>query len=102
MDSDYTQFSLATPFPGTPLYEYAREHNLIRPGITWDDFSPMNKAIMKTKELDFGELEKALKRAYNSYYLRPKYILKRVLKLRPNNIKQNFRGLKMFAQQQTH
>ncbi len=102
LDSDYTQFSLATPFPGTPLYEYAREHKLIRPGITWDDFSPINKAIMKTKELDFADLEKALKRAYKSFYLRPKYILRRALKLRPNNIKQNFNGLKMFAQQQTH
>lgn len=57
---------------------------------------------MKTKELDFEDLEKALKRAYKSFYLRPKYILRRALKLRPNNIKQNFNGLKMFAQQQTH
>jgi len=102
LDSDYTQFSLATPFPGTPLHEYAKEHNLIRPGITWDEFSPINKAIMRTEELDFEDLEKALKRAYKSYYLRPKYILRRALRLRPNNIKQNFSGLKMFFQQQTH
>jgi len=100
LDSDYTQFSLATPFPGTPLYEYAKERNLIRPGVTWDDFSPINKAIMRTEALDFEELEKALKRAYKSYYLRPKYIIKRALKLRPSNIKQNFTGLKMFARQQ--
>ena len=57
---------------------------------------------MRTKELDFEELEKALRHAYKSYYLRPKYILKRALKLRPDNIKQNFRGLKMFAQQQAY
>lgn len=102
LDSDYTQFSLATPFPGTPLYSYAKENNLIRTGVTWDDFSPINKAILRTEELDFEELEKALKQAYKSYYLRPKYIIKRALKVRPNNIKQNFSGLKMFVQQQTH
>lgn len=102
LDSDYTQFSLATPFPGTPLYDYAREHNLIRPGVIWDDFSPINKAILRTEALNFDELEKALKQAYRSYYLRPGYIVKRALSLRPGNIKQNLAGLKMFAQQQTH
>lgn len=102
LDSDYTQFSLATPFPGTPLYDYAREQHLIRPGVSWDDFSPINKAIMRTEALNFEGLEKALKRAYKSYYLRPKYIIKRALKLRPGNIKQNFNGLKMFVQQQAH
>jgi len=100
LNPDYAQFSLATPFPGTPLYSYAAGNNLIRPGITWDEFSPINKAILRTRELDFEELEKSLKRAYKSYYLRPGYILKRALKLRPGNMKQNLNGLKMFTRQQ--
>ena len=100
LNSDYTQFSLATPFPGTPLFSYASEHNLIRPGVTWDDFSPINKAILRTRDLDFDELERALKKAYRRYYLRPGYIIRRALNLRPGNIKQNFSGLKMFLQQQ--
>ena len=102
LNPDFAQFSLATPFPGTPIYSYAKENNLIRPGITWDEYSPINRAIIRTTELDFSELEKALKKAYKSYYLRLGYILKRALNLRPGNIKQNLIGLKMFLKQQLH
>ncbi len=97
LDSDYTQFSLATPFPGTPLHTYARENNLIR-DVSWDDYSPINMAIMRTKELDFKELEKASRQAYRRYYLSPKYILRRASKVRPENLRRNFEGLKMFIQ----
>lgn len=98
LDSDYSQFSLATPFPGTPLYNYAKENNLMR-NVGWNEYSLMNKAIMRTNELDFEELEKALKLAYRKYYLRPTYILKRASKLRLSNLKGNFQGLKMFIQE---
>ena len=96
LNCKYAQFSLAIPFPGTPLYDYAKEHNLIR-NVSWDDFSPMNKAILRTQELDFVELEKALKVMYKRYYLRPKYILNRAIHVRPSNLKSNWQGVKMFV-----
>lgn len=98
LNSDYTQFSLAIPFPGTPLRNYAKENNLIGE-VNWDDYSLMRKAIMRTEELDFEELEKALKTAYKKFYLRPRYILKRACKLRPSNVKGNLQGFRMFIQQ---
>lgn len=100
LNCDYTQFSLATPFPGTPLYDYAKEKGFIRDGIIWDDFSPIGQSIMRTEELDFEELEYALKQAYRRYYFRPAYVWNRFKKLNFKNIKQNWNGLRTLLRQQ--
>jgi len=97
LNTDYTQFSLATPFPGTPMYNYALENNLLRDNLSWKDFSPIGKSIMRTEEVDFERLEFALKQAYRKYYLRPKYIWSRVKKLRPNNLGKYISGIKVLG-----
>ena len=98
LESDYTQFSLATPFPGTPLFNYAKENNLVR-DVSWDEYSLMSNAIMRTEELDYEDLERAIKLAYRKYYWRVSYILRRASKLRPDNIRRNVNGFRMFLKE---
>ncbi len=98
LESDYTQFSLATPFPGTPLFNYAKENNLIRE-VSWDEYSLMSNAIMRTEELDYDDLERAIKLAYRKYYWRLSYILRRASKLRAGNIRRNVNGFRMFLKE---
>lgn len=98
LESDYTQFSLATPFPGTPLFEHAKKNSLIR-NVSWDDYSLISNAIMRTEELDYSDLETAIKVAYKKYYWRFGYILKSISKLRPDNVFRTINGFKMLLKE---
>jgi radical SAM superfamily enzyme YgiQ (UPF0313 family) len=77
---DYVQIYCATPFPGTEFYEMCKEKNCM---ITdrWDHFE-VNKAVISTPEISAEELYKARRGAYLSFYLNPKYIWKRLRKIK--------------------
>jgi len=74
LDPDYAQFSIATPFPGTELYKIAKRDGLL---LTedWSKYTVL-KPVMRTKELTVEQLQKLIKKAYFSFYLRPKTILR--------------------------
>jgi anaerobic magnesium-protoporphyrin IX monomethyl ester cyclase len=98
LESDYTQFSLATPFPGTPLFEYGKKNNLIR-NVSWDDYSLISNAIMRTEELDYDDLEIAIKVAYKKYYWRFGYLIKSISKLRPDTVIRTINGFRMLLKE---
>ena len=49
---------------------------------------------MNATELTNEELKQALNRMYRAFYFRPKYILRRMFKLSPADIKNNLKGFK--------
>jgi len=58
INSDYTQFFILTPYPGTPLYNFAKENNLFLNCQSFDDFrhggtelSPMLKVNFAPERL---------------------------------------------------
>ncbi len=85
IDPDYASFNITTPYPGTELWDMVKDDLDIR-----DDFSSYD--IEKTLEnarfnekwcdLTTDELDTFYNKAYNSFYFRPKYILKRLIKQR--------------------
>ncbi len=80
LDPDYAQFYCAIPFPGTDFYKQAVNNNW----LTTNDWSKyeINQAIINTPSLSIEELKRARKKAYQSFYLRPTYILKIILKIK--------------------
>ncbi|MEM3566843.1 MAG: radical SAM protein [Candidatus Bathyarchaeia archaeon] len=72
LDLDYAQFSILTPYPGTPIYEYARENNL----LLTKDWSKFNatEPVMKLKNLTIKQLQSLFEKAYLTFYLRPKML----------------------------
>jgi len=72
LDPDYVQISVATPYPGTELYEMAKEQGLL---LTedWSRYTVI-KPVIATKDFTEEELSKLLKKAYLRFYLRPKVI----------------------------
>lgn len=78
IDADYVQFSIATPFPGTELYNMAKDEGLL---LTedWSRYTVL-KPVMKTKELSPEQLQKLIRKAYFQYYLRPKIIFRYIKK----------------------
>ena len=67
---------LALPFYGTPLYDAAKENDLIADNILGSDF--FHSSMTGTKYLSLEELEKLRRGILLSFYLRPSYILKKM------------------------
>lgn len=71
---DYAQFSILTPYPGTPIYEYANKNGLL---ITkdWSKFNAI-EPVMKIKNLTLQQLKSLLTKAYAAFYMRPKILFR--------------------------
>ncbi len=90
IDPFYTQFTFATPFPNTEIYNYYKENNLL---LTeeWEKYSPLsNEPVVRTKNLNAEELKKMRRYVYKKLILRPLYLLK---KIRAFDWKWNIEGL---------
>ena len=68
--STYAQFSVFTPYPGTPVFEEYKDKILTD---KYEDFNQW-KLIFNHKNLSSREVRSLLNKAYLSYYLNPKWI----------------------------
>ncbi len=94
LDADLTQFSLATPYPGTRMYERYRHSKRLDKDLTY--YSEI-KAVYLPKGYDNKkQLEDKFKMAYRRYYFRPSYILKNLVKIRElDDIKRFYYGIRV-------
>ena len=69
------QVSLASPYPGTHFYEYARENGYLVDSemVTDDGFQAVNVTY---PGISSREIFMAVPKFYKKYYFRPRYILK--------------------------
>ena len=85
--TDYAQFSILSPFPGTKLYKEAVSKGWYREINTQN---PMDKDLKRPVTISENwsekKLKEILKAAHNRLFLSPVYILKRILQIR--NIRQ--------------
>ena len=101
LNPDFVQITLLTPFPGTKIYQWALEQNIFND--YWKKFAqnpqPGFKTRYWTKELPTEELEKLLITAYKKFYIRPVYIIKRLLKIKslPELLRKLKAGLKVIG-----
>lgn len=71
---DQVQFSINMSYPGTSLYEYAIENNLLL-AEKFAEFDMTHGPVVKTMDMERDELEHILARAYKEFYFRPAYIV---------------------------
>jgi len=85
LDPDFVHFSVMTPYPATDLYRLGLENGVIKNDY-WREFSkdptPDFVALVWDEVLSREELMELLKYSYKSFYLRPRYIVKRLLGIR--------------------
>lgn len=94
LSPDQVQFSINMCYPGTSLYEYALENNLLL-AESFQEFDMTHGPVVKTRDMDRQELEHVLARAYREFYFRPKFIVQTLMHLRDvDEIKRVFRSLK--------
>ena len=94
LEPDYAQFTLATPFPGTELYNtYKKWGKLEKKHDKYNEWSPV---FVPFGYKDAEELTKIHKEAFRRFYFRPRYIIGRLRKLNSfGEIKRLFVGLRM-------
>lgn len=72
LDSDFVDFSIAYPFPGTELWDIVQKNGLMKDkdiyGYSYDD------PVTHTFHLTNNELVALKRKALMSFYMRPKYI----------------------------
>ena len=82
LDVDVAQFMVSTPFPGTEMWEIAKSNGTISDDWNSFTFYAPDKMPFSSNLLSGEELLALYKKAYKSYYLRPKFILKQMMKVR--------------------
>ena len=84
LNPDFAQFSIVVPFPGSPLYDECMNNGYIDV-IHWDEFDYAYNPVIRTDGLNTKEVRRLYKKAYREFYLRPTYILHKILNLRSAN-----------------
>jgi anaerobic magnesium-protoporphyrin IX monomethyl ester cyclase len=68
----YAQFTLLTPYPGTPFYDQAQSSGLIAEK-DWTKYTIVDP-ILRHPSISARKLKRYVNWAYVSFYLRPKYV----------------------------
>jgi len=76
LNPDYCQYSILTPFPGTPIYNKLNKEGLLE-NKKWDDYTVL-KSVIKYDKIGLSKklVERKLAKAYIKFYTRPKYLIK--------------------------
>ncbi|HRY52903.1 MAG TPA: radical SAM protein [Candidatus Portnoybacteria bacterium] len=80
LDPDEVQFNIATAYPGTELFNWAKEKGYIK-SFNWDDYS-MSNVVLELPGLSQERLRYYYEIAHRRFYFRPKIILRRLLHIR--------------------
>ena len=82
LDPIVANFSMATPFPGTEMYNQVLEKGRLLVN-DWDDFAFFeNKAQFETDEMPAELVEQKWREAYRRFYLRPSRVARTLLRKR--------------------
>ena len=91
LDPDEVQFNIATAYPGTEFFRWAKENGYIK-SFNWDDYS-MSNVVLEMPGLERPKLQFYYRLAHRKFYFRFKIILRRLLHIRTwDQLKQELRG----------
>ena len=85
LDPDFAHFTVMAPFPATPLYDMGIKEGVLKRDY-WKDFAlnPTKDFVppLWEENMTNEELIELLEYAYKNFYIRPRYVIKEVLKVR--------------------
>ncbi len=91
LDPDEAQFNIATAYPGTELFDWAKEKGYIK-SFNWDDYS-MSNVVLEIPGLPPEKLQYYYELAHRKFYFRPKIIIRRLMHVRSwAQFKQEIKG----------
>jgi radical SAM superfamily enzyme YgiQ (UPF0313 family) len=91
LNLDYAQFSILTPYPGTPIFDYAKRNNML---LTedWSKYTAI-EPIVKIGEVSEKEVKALLRKAYITFYLRPRIVMEWLRKKQFSFIKSGIKAV---------
>jgi len=92
LNLDYAQFSIATAYPGTELYQISKD----RVGSDWSKsfYALGEKQSVSLSGVEAEKLNYYLKKAYYSFYFRPSFIFNKIKRINSfSTLKHYLRGL---------
>ncbi len=80
LDPDLAHFLMATPYPGTEMWDTLLKEGLVQPG-NWDKLAIQeDKALFSFGDLEAEVVEQKWHEAHRRFYLRPSRIIKIILR----------------------
>lgn len=95
LEPDTAQFSIPIAYPGTKLFEEAKEKGLLmfKSGM-WEKYD-MSSPILKNENINPDDINKFCEKAWKEVYFRPKFIIHKFLTIRNfAQLKWLYRGTK--------
>ena len=81
LDPEYVLFNINTPYPGTEMYDWATANGYLKTDIDYTRWDA-GEVILTLPTVSAEDIKKYYKKCMRAFYLRPKYIAKRVVGLR--------------------
>ncbi|MFC1809081.1 B12-binding domain-containing radical SAM protein, partial [Candidatus Omnitrophota bacterium] len=80
INPDLVIINITTPLPGTAMFKWAQQHDLILT-YNWDDYT-LATPVMRLENLTAEQIKDLYKLMYRSFYLRPSYVMRKFLSIR--------------------
>lgn len=97
---DSVKFGIMVPLPGTEVFEEFEEKGFIK-NFDYSTYFWHREPVFETDLVSKETLFKYYKKAYREFYLRPQYILRKMLNLRSlSDVANNLKGLKIVINNQ--
>ena len=100
LNPDTVAFFISVPYPGTELYNVAKQKGWVREDVTWSDYTVVGdgRPIVTLPDISPEELKYWQSRAIREFYLRPSYMMKKLFSLRSfQELRSVFHGAKLFT-----
>ena len=92
---DYTQFTIATPYPGTELADQVAKNGTVF-AKKWSDYNTYTGSVFEWDNLSKERIDAYQSKMYKACYLNPTYIFKRLVNLKKEDLHFVVDGLKIF------
>ena len=73
LNLDYAEFSVLTPYPGTPIFDYAKKNSMLLTE-NWSKYTAI-EPIVKIEGASEKEIKALFQKAYITFYLRPRIVM---------------------------
>ena len=97
---DTVQFSGICPYPGTPIFDWAKENNFLMPNNwkSWVNQEYEQCTLLNYPQLSAQEIDQYIDKGLKSFYLRPKQILRMLKNVKSfSDLSRKLFGLKNFV-----
>lgn len=96
LEPDYALFNITTPLPGTEMFRWAKQRKLLRTE-DWKDYD-FSKHVMNLPTVSSEKVLEYYRKAHRQFYMRPKYIIKRLLRIRSmQDLKNNLESFRILV-----